>query len=118
VALDVAEMSRPSFGRCFAQSAGDELIGVNTGVTPELSGGQNLATPTFVKGWARGGDVIVSLSSLQVTRAHLAFIEEAAGHYEVTLFALVADLNRARAMIISLANALLVRVNSTSAVSA
>jgi hypothetical protein len=118
VALDVAEMSRPSFGRCFAQSAGDELIGVNTGVTPELSKGQNLATPTFVKGWARGGDVAVSLTSLQVTRAHLVFVEEAAGHYEVTLFALVADLNRARATIINLANALLARVNPTSAVSA
>ena len=118
VALDVAEMSRPSFGRCFAQAVGDELIGANTGVTPQLSKGQNLATPTFVKGWSRGGEVMVSLPSLQVVNAHLVVIEEAASHYEVTLFALVADLTRARATLISLANELLARVTSTSAVSA
>lgn len=118
VALDVAEMSRPSFGRCFAEAVGDELIGANTGVTPQLSRGQNLATPTFVKGWSRGGDVLVSLPSLQVSRAHLVVVEEAAGHYEATLFALVVDITRTRSTIISLANELLARVTSTSAVSA
>jgi hypothetical protein len=118
VALDVAEMSHPSFGRCFAEAVADELIGANTGVTPQISSGQNLATPTFVKGWSRGGDVMVSLPSLQVTRAHLVVVVEAAGHYEVTLFALVVDLTRARATIITLANELLARVTSTNAVSA
>lgn len=118
VALDVAEMSRASFGRCFAQAVGDELVGVNTGVTPQLSSGKNLATPTFVKGWSRGGEVLVSLPSLQVAHAHLVVVEEAAGHYEVTLFALVADLATTRSTIVSLANELLARVTSTGAVSA
>ena len=118
VAADVAEMSRPSFGRCFAQSAGDELIGAATGVTPTLSSGHNLATPTFVKGWTRGGEVVVSLPSLQVARAHLIVIEEAAGHYEVTLFALAVNLAKARTSIDDVANSLLVRVTSSNAVSA
>ncbi len=118
VALDVAEMSRPSFGRCFAEAVGDELIGANTGVTPQLSNGHDFATPTFVKGWSRGGEVAVSLPSLQVTKAHLVVVVEAAGHYEVTIFALVANLARARSTIVTLSNELLARVTSTNAISA
>ncbi len=118
VARDVAEMSRTSFGRCFAQAVGDELVGANTGVTPQLAGGADLATPTFVKGWSRGGAVTVSLPSLQVLHAHLVVIVEAAGHYEVTMFALAADLSRARDTLLGLANALLARVTSNDVVSA
>jgi hypothetical protein len=118
VDLDVAEMSRASFGRCFAQSLGDALVGANTSSTPNLTTGANLSTPTFAKGWVRGGDVPLSLPTLQVSRAHFVVIVESAGHYEVTLYALVVNLSRTRATIVHLANALLARMTSTSVVSA
>lgn len=118
VALDVREMSRPSFGRCFAQAAGDELVGATTGVTPTLSNGQNFATATFVRGWIRAGDVAVTLPAVQVDHAHLVFVEEAAGHYEVTMFALAIDFPRARATLTGLANSLLARVTTANVLSA
>ena len=118
VALDVHEMSRPFFGRCFVESLADALVGANTSSTPDVRTGATFATPTFIKGWVRGGDVTFSLPSPQLSRAHLVAIVEASGHYEVTLYALVNDLERSRATILELANALLVRVTSTVAVSA
>ena len=118
VAQDIVEMSRSSFGRCFAQAAGDELVGAASGATPDLTNGMNFTIPTFVKGWSRAGVVEVSLASLQDSRAHLVFVEEAAGHYEVTLFALAINLPRATSIIHTLTNALLARVTSDNVVSA
>lgn len=118
VALDTVEMSRPSFGRCFAQAAGDELEGAASGATPDLRNGRSFASATFVKGWSRGGVVEVRLASLQVNRAQLVFVEETAGHYEVTLFALAIDLSRATSIIHTLTNALLARVTSINVLSA
>ena len=114
VGLDVREMSRSSFGRCFVESLADALVGANTASTPDLRTGATLATPTFAKGWVRGGDAAISLPLLQLPRADLVAIVEASGHYEITLYALVLDLSRSRDAILNLTNALLARVTSTS----
>ena len=118
VASDVAEMSRPAFGRCFAQSNADMMIGRSSSATPDLTNGVTYRAHTFTKGWASGGAVAVTLPVIGVAHANLVVIVEAAGHYEVTLAALVIDLAAARATIDNLANALLARVTSTSTVSA
>ncbi len=118
VASDVAEMSRPSFGRCFAESNADMMIGRSSSSTPNLTNGVAYRARTFTKGWASGGAVSLTLPVIGVAHANLVMIVEAAGHYEVTLAALVVDLATARATIDNLANALLARVNSTSTVSA
>ncbi len=115
---DVTEMSRPSFGRCFANSMADLMVGQSSASAPDVTSGVNLSTPTFVKGWRRAGASIVSLPQVGITRATLVVVVEASGHYEVTLGALVVNLASARSTIDDLANALLLRVNSTAAVSA
>lgn len=118
VASDVAEMSRPAFGRCFAESNADMMIGRSSSATPDLTNGVNYRARTFTKGWASGGAVAVTLPVIGVAHANLVIIVEAAGHYEVTLAALVIDLAAARPTVDNLANALLARVTSTSTVSA
>lgn len=118
VAADVVEMSRPSFGRCFANSTADLMIGHSSSVTPDLTNGRSFATPTFVRGWVRGGSAAVTLPAVGITRATLVVIVEAAGHFEVTLSALVVNLPAAFQTLDDLANELLLRVTSTSALSA
>ncbi|HEY5302612.1 MAG TPA: hypothetical protein VIJ86_00990 [Acidimicrobiales bacterium] len=118
VADDVAEMSRPSFGRCFANSTADLMIGQSSAAAADVTSGVSLATPTFVKGWRRAGAALISLPQIGITRANLVVVVEASGHYEATLSALVDNLASARATINDLANALLLRVTSTTAVSA
>jgi len=118
VASDVGEMSRADFGRCFVESNADMMIGRSSAATPDLTNGLNYATHTFAKGWVSGGSVEVSLPVIGVSHANLVVIVEAAGHYEVTLAALVTHLAAARATIDNLANVLLVRATSSSAVSA
>ena len=118
VASDVNEMSQASFGRCFVESNADMMIGRSSAATPDLSNGANYVAHTFAKGWVSGGSVAVSLPVIGVAHANLVIIVEAADHYEVTLAALVTNLSSARATINNLANALLVRATSSSAVSA
>jgi hypothetical protein len=115
---DVAEMSRPSFGRCFAQAVADEMVGRSSSTTPNLTTGVTLAETTFVRGWVRAGSESVALPLEGVGRATLVVVVEAADHYEVTLAALVGDYAAARTTIDDLVNAVLVRVTSTAAVSA
>lgn len=118
VASDVAEMSRPAFGRCFAESNADMMIARSSSATPDLTNGVNYRARTFTKGWASGGAVSLALPVIGVAHAHLVMIVEAAGHYEVTLAALVIDLTAARSTIDNLANALLARITSSATVSA
>jgi hypothetical protein len=117
VASDVAEMSRGSFGRCFVNSTADLMIGQSSSATPNLTTGRNLAPRAFVKGWVRGGSVAVSLPTLGIARATLVVFVMAAGHYEVTLGALVVNPAPALSTLDDVANELLVRVTSTSALS-
>jgi hypothetical protein len=118
VASDVAEMSRPAFGRCFAESNADLMVGRSSSTTPDLTAGATYPVQTFAKGWVSAGAVAVSLPLIGVAHANLVVVVEAAGHYEVTMAVLVVDIAAARATIDNLANALLVRVTSTSAISA
>ena len=118
VARDVAEMSRPSFGRCFAESNADMMIGRSSSATPDLTNGVNYRARTFAKGWASGGAVSLTLPVIGVARANLVVIVEAAGHYEVTLAALVVNLKSARPTIDALANSVLARVTTNTTVSA
>lgn len=118
VASDVAEMSRPSFGRCFVESNADLMVGRSSSSTPNLVTGVTYPVHTFARGWVRAGAVAVSLPTIGVAHAHLVIVVEAAGHYEVTMAVLVVDVAAARVTIDDLANSLLVRVASSSAVSA
>lgn len=118
VTSDVHEMSQASFGRCFAESNADMMIGRSSAATPNLTNGVTYDARTFVKGWVTGGSVAVSIPSIGLTHADLVVVVEAAGHYEVTLAALASDLRAARAAIDNLANALLVRTTSSAALSA
>ncbi len=118
VASDVAQMSHGDFGRCFAQSNADLMVGRSSSATPDLTDGVNFVAHTFVKGWVRAGVVPVTLPVIGIAHANLVVFVEAAGHYEVTLAALVVDLAPARATLDDLANSLLLRVTSTSVRSA
>jgi hypothetical protein len=118
VAADVAEMSRSSFGRCFAQSNADLMIGHSAAATPDLITGANFAAHTFAKGWVRAGTIEVALPVIGIAHDRLVMIAEAAGHYEAYLAVLVVNLAPARATIDNLANAMLLRVTSTSTTSA
>ena len=118
VARDVSEMSHSAFGRCFAESNADLMIGRTSSATPDLTNGVTYVARTFTKGWTSGGSIAVSLPVIGISRANLVVIVEAAGHYEVTLAALVIDLGAARSTIDNLANTLLVRTTSSAAVSA
>ena len=118
VISDVGEMSEAGFGRCFAESNADMMVGRSSASTPDLRNGASYYARTFAKGWLSGGSVAVSLPLIGVAHATLVIIVEAAGHYEVTLAALVDNLAAARATIDNLANTLLVRTTSSATLSA
>lgn len=117
VARDVAEMSRSSFGRCFVDSNADMMVGRSSATTPQLGNGVNYSPRTFAKGWVSGGSISLSLPLIGVAHATLVVVVEAAGHYEVTMAALVTNLAAARTAVNNLANVLLVRTTSSAAIS-
>jgi len=114
VAADVAEMSRPDFGRCFAQAMADLLVGASGSTTPDLRGA-TLSLHHYAQGWLRAGETALSLPLAGVAHATLVVVIEAADHYEVTLMALADTPGASRATVANLANAILVRVTSTPA---
>ncbi len=114
---DVTEMSEPRFGSCFAAVNAAMMLTYANGKVPQVAPGTTWTPVTFVKGWARGGETLVSLPGLS-TPLHLVVAVIAAGHFEVTLCALVAQWPSSQAFLASTVNTLLGRVSSSSATAA
>ncbi len=114
VRRDVAEMSRPRFGACFAASQASLVLSELTGVTTRVSGAQSWQPTTLVHGWDRGGVVSLVLPTL-ATRLHLVVVVVAGGHYELTLAAMVGQWPQSQSLIESLVNTLKARIVSSSA---
>ncbi len=117
VARDVAEMSRAGFGACFARSNADMLVSGVSGTFASLTGGTSFTPSTYARAWARGGVVTLRLPGV-VVPLHLVMVVTAAGHYELTLAALVARWPSTRGLVSDLVNTLKVRMIAPSASSA
>ncbi len=84
VRRDVAEMSRPHFGACFAAASASLLESTFTGQLTLARGASSFTPRTFARGWARGG--VVPLHLPGVTRPYvLVVVVVAGGHDETTL---------------------------------
>jgi hypothetical protein len=112
---DVTEMSEPRFGSCFA-AVNKALIlsAVNGTVPPHVVAGASWHPVTFVRGFASGGQIEVSVPGVS-TPVHLVIAVVAAGHFETTLVALVAQWPQSQSFLASTVNTLLGRETSTSA---
>ncbi len=113
VKRDVAEMSKKDFGACFAASNASLILSGNSGAATIGSPGTNWQPQTFTRGWSRGG--VVTLTQLGATvPVHLVMVEAAAGHFEVTLGALVTSWPQSESFLANLVNTLLSRITSTT----
>jgi hypothetical protein len=117
VRRDVAEMSAPRFGSCFAAVNAAMILSYVTGTVPAESPGTPWRPATYVRGWSRGGEILVHLPGI-TTPVHLVIVVSAAGHFEVTLCALVAQWPRSQHFLAATVNTLLGRMTSTSATAA
>ncbi len=113
VGKDTREMSMRNFGSCFTQSSVD-LILLGFGLSsPKISVGTNWHPMTFLKGWSRGGVVPVSIPDV-TSNLELVMVVTTAGHYEVTLSALVGNFKKSESLLSGLVNTLLSRMTSST----
>jgi hypothetical protein len=115
---DVAEMSRASFGRCFADTDADLMVAAAQDPTPNLTSGVTYDVHTFARGWVRAGAITLSEPIVGLSHDTLVMVAEASGHFEAYMAVLVGDVAAARTTIDALANAMMLRVTSTSTTSA
>ncbi|MFZ1063625.1 MAG: hypothetical protein WAN30_09175 [Acidimicrobiales bacterium] len=113
VKKDTAEMRDANFGACFAQSNAALLESVYSGSTTSAGSGTNWQPVTFVRGFARGGVDALSVPGLAGS-LYLVMVQITAGHYEVTLGALVDSWPAQKSFIANLVNTLLSRMTSAS----
>ena len=112
VRRDLAEMSSPKFGACFAASNASLILSANSGATRVAPLGQGWQPITFIHGWSRGGVVTFSPTAT-TTSLHLVMVVASSGHYEVTLGALVASWPKSKLFLTGLVNTLLSRITSS-----
>jgi hypothetical protein len=113
VRKDTAEMRDANFGACFAQTNAALLDSVYSSNLAHVPAGTNWQPLTFAKGFARGG--VEKLSLPGASRSlNLVMVQITAGHYEVTLGALVASWPAQKFFVANLVNTLLSRMTSTS----
>lgn len=117
VRRDVAEMSEPRFGSCFVAVNAAMIHAYVNGTVPHVAPGSTWTPVTFVKGWARGGETLVQIQGM-TEPLHLVVAVIAAGHFEVTLCALVAQWPASQSFLTSMVNTLVSRVSSSSATAA
>jgi hypothetical protein len=110
---DTAEMSRKDFGSCFVTSNVALVRAINGEKLPTANVGVNYRPATYLRGWSRGGESVLSLPS-PAGSPHLVMVEMTSGHYEVTLGVLVNDWPKSQAFVSSLASTLLSRIVSSS----
>ena len=113
VQKDTAEMRDVNFGACFAQTNAALLESVYSSSTASVVAGTNWQPVTFVRGFSRGG--VEPLSVPGVTGSlYLVMVQITAGHYEVTLGALLTSWPGQKLFVANLVNTLLARMTSTS----
>lgn len=113
VKSDTKEMSMKNFGSCFTQSSVD-LILTGFGLSnPKTNDGTNWHPLTFIKGWSRGGIVPVTIPDVS-SSLELVMAVTTAGHYEVTLSALVGNFKKSEILLTGLINTLLSRMTSAT----
>ncbi|MFI5035037.1 MAG: hypothetical protein ACHQFZ_02395 [Acidimicrobiales bacterium] len=117
VRRDVAEMSAPRFGSCFAAVNAAIMLTTLNGAVPREAPGDGWRPGTFVRGWARGGEIVVTPAAA-TGPLHLVVAVIAAGHFEITECALVTRWPASRPFLASTVNTLLGRATSPSATAA
>ena len=115
---DVAEMSRSPFGACFvtSQAAILEAVAEGTAVS-KVASGTDWQPLTFVHGWSSGGAEAITLPGATEPLT-LVMVVTAAGHYEVTMGAIVSDWAKSKLLLAGLVNTLLARMTSPASTSA
>jgi len=113
VRKDTAEMSRKDFGSCFVTSNVALVRAINGAKLPTANVGVTYRSATFLRGWSRGGESVLSLAN-QGGTPHLVMVEMTSGHYEVTLGVLVNDWPKSEAFVSNLVSTLLSRMVSSS----
>ena len=111
VRRDVAEMARPGFGSCFATSNAAVLFGAAGVALPTKDIATAWHPVTFVRGFTAGGVVRVSPGG---PPRYLVMVMSAAGHFEVTLGALVSSWPQSESLLAGLVNTLLSRTTSNT----
>lgn len=113
VRRDTEEMSKPNFGSCFTTSNVALLRAASGGTLPTTDVASSWQPLTFVKGWSRAGVATVSLPGV-ASELHLVMAVVTAGHFEVTIGALVGKWPSAKLFISSLVSTVLSRMTSTT----
>jgi hypothetical protein len=111
VQRDTAEMSRQNFGSCFVTSNVALVRAVSRAKVPAADIGSNFRPVTFLHGWSRGGEAVLTLPGVPGT-PHLVMVVITGGHFEVTLGVLVNDWPKSESFVSGLASTLLSRVES------
>ena len=102
VRKDTAEMSRSAFASCFTTSNAALLLGVYGQALPTKDVSVTWHPVTFAKGWSRAGVATITLPG--AGPLHLVMAVATAGHYEVTLGALVGQWPEAKGLVANLVN--------------
>ena len=123
VSKDTAEMSSNKFGGCLVSSSAALILSGYTTHVPTVASGAPWTPRTYLKGFVRGG--IVTLTPTTSTTATTAapplelFMAVAtAGHYEVTIGALVQKASAARPLLANLVNTVLARITQSGSTAA
>jgi hypothetical protein len=110
---DTVEMSRQNFGSCFVTSNVALDRAINDAALPTSNVGVSFRPVTFLKGWSRGGEAVLSLPNVSGT-PHLVMVEITSGHYEATLGVLVNKWPASQTFVSSLTSTMLSRMVSTT----
>ena len=87
---------------------------VNNVKLPTTNLGVNFRPATFLRGWSRGGEAVLSQSRVPGS-PHLILVEITGGHYEATLGVLVTKWPKSETFVSNLTSTMLSRmVSSTS----
>jgi hypothetical protein len=110
---DTVEMSKKNFGSCFVTSNVAIDRALNSVKLPTSNVGVNFRPATFLRGWSRGGEAVLTLPN--AGSSHLVLVEVTSGHYEVTLGVLVDKWPSSETFVSNLTSTVLSRmVSSTS----
>ncbi|HEY1221905.1 MAG TPA: hypothetical protein VGE75_00225 [Acidimicrobiales bacterium] len=113
VKRDTAEMRNTNFGACFVQTNAALLKSVYSSDVTGVPLGSNWQPVTFVKGFSRGGEEAISVPGVTGS-LYLVMVQLTAGHYEVTLGALLGSWPAQESFVANLVNTLLSRMTSTT----
>jgi hypothetical protein len=108
---DTAEMSRSNFGACFATSNVALVRVFYHAKVPTTDIGMNFRPTTFLRGWSRGGEALLTMPSVSES-PHLIIVMITNGHYEVTLGVLTNEWPKSEAFVSGLTSTLLSRMES------